>query len=110
MDANQPSNLGLPTPAGDAAHPQAAAMPAVAPVPPLAPSQPAADQTVAGEAALQTDENAVALDQEWVDKAKQIVERTKGDPFLQSKELNKAKAGYLKARYNKDFKVAEDGA
>lgn len=108
MDANQPPNLGLPTPAaGNADHPQAAAQ-ALAPMPPLTPL--GADQPVTAGAAAQTDENAVALDQEWVDKAKQIVERTKGDPFLQSKELSKAKAGYLKARYNKDFKVAEDGA
>lgn len=51
-----------------------------------------------------------SIDEEWVNKAKEIVEHTKNDPFLQSKELNKIRAGYLKTRYNKDIKVSEDKA
>jgi hypothetical protein len=43
------------------------------------------------------------LDREWVNKAKDIVERTKFDPFAQSNELNKVKAEYLKARFGKEF-------
>lgn len=50
------------------------------------------------------------LDEEWVNKAKAIVERTKNDPFLESRELNKIKADYLKARHNRDIKVSEDNA
>lgn len=54
------------------------------------------------------DSNTDALDQEWVNKAKAIVEQTKNDPFLESKELSKVKADYLKIRYNKHIKVVED--
>jgi hypothetical protein len=50
------------------------------------------------------------LDQEWVDRAKDIVEKTKSDPFAESREISKVKAAYLKARYNKEFKVHEDSA
>lgn len=47
------------------------------------------------------------IEKEWVIKAKQIVEQTKADPYLQSRELNKIKAEYIKKRYNKDVKVPE---
>jgi hypothetical protein len=48
------------------------------------------------------------LDEEWVAKARDIVEQTKNDPFAQSNELHKIKAGFLKARFNKQINVAED--
>lgn len=48
-----------------------------------------------------------AFDEEWVIKAKQIVEKNQTDPFLMSNELSKLKAQYIKARYNKDIKVSE---
>ncbi len=57
-----------------------------------------------------SDELAESIDQEWVNKAKDIVERTKNDPFTQVNELSKIKAGYLKARYNKEYKAGEDSA
>ena len=47
------------------------------------------------------------LDQEWVSKAKQIVEKTKSDPFTESRELSKVKAEYLKARHDKDLMIGE---
>lgn len=49
-----------------------------------------------------------ALDAEWVNKAKEIVERTHTDPYLQSKELSHIKAQYIKARYSKEIKVSEE--
>lgn len=49
-----------------------------------------------------------ALDAEWVNKAKEIVERTHTDPYLQSKELSRIKAQYIKARYSKEIKVSEE--
>lgn len=61
-----------------------------------------------GGSAAATDDDADALDAEWVSKAKSIVERTKSDPFTESKELSKAKADYLRIRYNKHIKVAEE--
>lgn len=48
------------------------------------------------------------IEKEWVEKAKEIVARTKDDPYLQNKEMNKIKADYIKKRYDKDVKVSED--
>lgn len=59
---------------------------------------------------LPSDDNSEELDQEWVNKAKSIVEQTKDDPFKESRELSKIKADYLKTRYNKHIKVSEDQA
>lgn len=48
------------------------------------------------------------IEKEWVAKAKHIVERTRDDPYLQTKEINKMKADYLKKRYAKDIVLPED--
>ncbi len=48
------------------------------------------------------------IEQEWVHKAKAIVENTKNDPYMQNKEINKIKADYIKKRYNKEIKVSSD--
>lgn len=48
------------------------------------------------------------IEKQWVLKAKNIVESTSGDPFLQNKELNKIRADYIKKRYNKDIKLSGD--
>ena len=45
------------------------------------------------------------IEKEWVNKAKQIVERTRDDPHKQSEELTLVKADYMKQRYNKTIKV-----
>lgn len=57
----------------------------------------------------QDDESAhdSTLDNEWVNKAKEVVERTHTDPYIQSRELGKIKVQYIKARYNKDIKISE---
>jgi len=47
------------------------------------------------------------IEKEWVNKAKQIVERTKEDPHQQNKELTVFKADYLQKRYNKTIKLSE---
>ena len=47
------------------------------------------------------------IEKEWVDKAKQIVDRTRHDPHQQNREMNMMKADYLKKRYNKDIKLSE---
>jgi hypothetical protein len=84
--------------------------PAAAPTPSLIAQAMAAtaDQPVAAIAATTDDSNSDDLDEEWVNKAKAIVEQTKTDPFLESRELGKVKADYLKIRYNKQIKVAEE--
>lgn len=47
------------------------------------------------------------IEKDWIDKAKQIVERTKDDPSQQSKEIGVFKADYLQKRYNKTIKPGE---
>jgi hypothetical protein len=56
----------------------------------------------------QTDDDDDSLDEEWIQKAKIIVDQTKADPYQQSREISKVKANYLKTHYNKDIKVADD--
>ena len=57
-------------------------------------------------APLTADDNDL-IEKEWVNKAKQIVERTKHDPSQQSNEINVFKADYLQKRYNKTIKLSE---
>ena len=47
------------------------------------------------------------IEKEWVNKAKEIVERTRQNPYQQSQELNLFKADYMKKRYNKTLKLSE---
>jgi hypothetical protein len=91
---------------------------AVVAPPIIAMPQPPASVSIQQAAALPADQQTVttqsddnddkALDIEWVNKAREIVERTHTDPYLQSQELSRVKAQYVKARYNKDIKVGED--
>jgi hypothetical protein len=48
------------------------------------------------------------IEKEWVVKAKEIVAKTKDDPYRQNQEMSKVKADYLKKRYNKDLRLSED--
>lgn len=72
--------------------------------------QPIPDQTTAGQPLenVEVRDEAEALDEEWIVKAKDVVEQTKHDPFLQSKELNKLRSEYLEVRYSKHVKTQED--
>lgn len=49
-----------------------------------------------------------AFDEEWVGKAREVVARTREDPYAQSQALGKLKAQYIKARYNKDLKIGDE--
>lgn len=64
---------------------------------------PAADQGLPQIA----DDNDL-IEKEWVVKAKEIVQRTKHDPYVQTQEMGKVRADYLKKRYNKDIKVTNE--
>jgi hypothetical protein len=75
---------------------------------PQAVGMPPATAVQATTTTVVADEDSDALDEEWVNKAKAIVEQTKADPYVESKELGKAKADYLRIRYNKQIKVAEE--
>lgn len=86
--------------------PSAVPAPAVPAVPPV----PANDQARAATTAPADDDSTDELDTEWINKAKHIVEQTKADPYIQSKEISKVKADYLRIRYNKHIKVGQDKA
>lgn len=84
---------------------QAATIPAVLPQ-----SPPVAAAPVMPTALAADDVEDDQLDKEWVSKAKRIVNQTREDPHAQSHEIGKAKADYLKIRYNKHVKIVQDKA
>lgn len=47
------------------------------------------------------------IEKEWVSKAKQIVEKTRNNPYQQSQELTVFKSEYMQKRYNKSIKMSE---
>ncbi len=83
------------------------AQPPAAPIPVLpSPSLPQA--TVPATAAPQIADDLDLIEKEWVEKAKSIVDQTKHDPRIQSREMNRFKADYLKRRFNKELKLEEE--
>lgn len=92
----------------------AATMPALTavPLPPMPATPPASVPADDVTTTTSTDVPNTAgdvdlIEKEWVNKAKQIVERTRDDPHEQSKEMTIMKADYLKKRYNKTIKLSE---
>lgn len=49
--------------------------------------------------------NPDRIEKQWIDKAKAIVADTKTDPYKQKSEMSKAKAEYIKSRFNKVLKT-----
>lgn len=86
-------------------------IPAV-PAQPFLPSPGPAQTTVAATQA--TNDNPLVagdddlIEKEWVDKAKRIIQETRSDPYAQEKEVSKLQADYMKKRYGKDVKLAND--
>ena len=56
-------------------------------------------------ATLRASDDSDLIEKEWVNKAKQIVERTRDDPHKQTEELTLVKVDYMKKRYNKTIKL-----
>jgi hypothetical protein len=50
-------------------------------------------------------EDVDLIEKVWVEKAKEIVNSTLGDPYKQNQQLSEVKAAYIKKRYSKDIKV-----
>ncbi len=84
-------------PSGD---PVVALPPTPPPAPVLTPAQPADDQIsgVSTPAAAGDDD---LIEKEWVEKAKQIVAKTRDDPHAQDEAIGRLQADYLKKRYGK---------
>jgi hypothetical protein len=43
------------------------------------------------------------IEKEWIEKAKEIIEHTKDDPYEQQRALSATKADYMKKRFNRDL-------
>lgn len=90
--------------------------PVVVPAVPAQPFLPSPDPTQAIAQPVQqapNDNPLVAgdedlIEKEWVDKAKRIIQQTRSDPYTQEKEVSKLQADYMKKRYGKDVKLAND--
>ena len=98
----------MPQPSFPSSQPAASAVPAYVQPTYHQPAPPAQPLPAQETAPLTPEDSEAVLDDEWVAKARDIVARYKGDPYVQGRELSKLKAQYVKARYNKDVKVAED--
>jgi hypothetical protein len=113
-DVGEGLRSGAERPAGAERAPGPSAAPSLSTIPLPEPPQPAlpttspADEaaTPAQNSALSADDNDL-IEKEWVNKAKQIVERTRDDPYKQSGDLTIFKADYLKKRYGKTIKVSQ---
>ena len=102
-----------PMTAEQGASQNASSLPALPVTPLLSPPQPAATQpaddvtSTTTTGVSNTADNVDLIEKEWVNKAKQIVERTREDPHQQSTEIGLVKADYMKQRYNKTIKLSE---
>jgi hypothetical protein len=86
-------------------------------LPPTVPVQ-ASDQGMNGGQSSQTSQLNIpapsiaddgdVIEKEWVDRAKEIVARTRQDPYNQTRELHKFKAEYLQKRYNKTIEAVQE--
>lgn len=102
---------GNPVPAGYQPQPEyaptpAAAQPAVQQVP--AGSQTAAASPVAPSQIDIDETKETSLDAAWVSRAKDIAMQYSSDPYEQSKQMSSLKSQFIKARYNKDVREAEE--
>lgn len=99
--AGHEQNIG-----GQGSIPSMPSLPTPATTPAPAATAPTASVLPVSSPAIAEDNDLI--EKAWVDKAKEIVSKTKNDPFVQNKELNRFKADYIKKRYNKEVKLAED--
>jgi hypothetical protein len=99
----------LPTPAQNQAP-----MHSPAPIPMATNSTATATSTSSQPVTLSDDSHIIAddvdvIEKEWVDRAKKIVSLTSDDPFVETKEIGKLKASYMKKRFDKDIPLPQDG-
>ena len=82
-----------------------ATMPVLPPPLPVPATDSAASASTSTTPAIAGDEDLI--EKEWVDRAKQIIESTKDDPFRREQEVNKLQAEYLRKRYGREFGNAQ---
>jgi hypothetical protein len=86
----------------------AAAVPATtlpAPVLPVVPDATVTQPVVSDTPLVAGDDDLI--EKEWVDKAKQIIEQTKDDPYRREQEVSRLQAEYLKKRYGKELNTPQ---
>lgn len=75
-----------------------------------APQAPSSDNVVVHSGSdtpmIAADEDVI--EKEWVNKAKKVINRTKGDPYAKEREVSKLQADYLQKRYGKQVKMSDD--
>lgn len=96
----QPLNAGQAAQSVDDANPAGAAT--------IIPVLPGAPGTAASVHDPLPAEDGDLIEKAWVQKAKDIVERTKNDPYNQNREINKVKKEYIQKRYQKDVKLSDE--
>lgn len=126
MHDNTSSDSSLSLPAVDPAHLQSnqstnitdgSAAPAqpTSSMPQPAPTS-SAQQTPPAAVAAATDtpsqsnliaEDVDLIEKEWVERAKDIVHKTKDNPYLQNQALTQMKVDYIKKRYDKNVQMSE---
>jgi len=92
------------------AEPQAAPAAAISVAPvdsPAAQVTAQLDQQMQQPQIAPSEDTDTAFDEEWVNKAREVVSRAQTDPYIQSDALSKLKSQYIKLRYNKDIKTSE---
>ena len=82
------------------------AQPVATPVPvlpPPLPVEPTNDPAATSHSAPAVAADEDLIEKEWVDRAKQIIESTKNDPYRREQEVNKLQADYLRKRYGREL-------
>jgi hypothetical protein len=67
--------------------------------------------TASNDITIDTPEVAEDIDlieKAWVQKAKEIVMQTQGDPYNQNKQISGVKIDYIKKRYGKEIRSSEE--
>ena len=124
MNNNNPQDSSLSLPSVDPSHLQSnqvdsasqSAQPSQSTQPMPQPAAPASAQAQpepapanlsASPATNLIAEDVDLIEKEWVERAKDIVHKTKDNPYLQNQALTQMKVDYIKKRYNKDIQMSE---
>jgi hypothetical protein len=71
---------------------------------PLLQNQPSGPQDPQAIAIPDEAEEVDLIEKEWILKAKEIVEHTADDPYLQQQQMSHLKADYISKRYGREVK------
>jgi hypothetical protein len=106
-----PAELAPPDPAGSQGAPPLPVIPQVPQITaqPVAP-QVGGDKVPPAVVGPVTAEDVDVIEKEWVEKAEQIVEAHKTDPYTEEEAVEDLQIDYLKKRYGKEIHKSGDGA